>query len=61
MISRQFTCLKISSEREIQGLNLTASIAGSYNCGATQKGGGPPPPKKKKKKKSFYSIYITYI
>ena len=55
MISRQFTCLKISSEREIQGLNLTASIAGSYNCGATQKGGGPsdphPPPQKKKEKK----------
>ena len=51
MISRQFTCLKISSEREIQGLNLTASIAGSYNCGDTQKGGGRFPPQKKKEKK----------
>ena len=58
MISRQSTCLKISSEREIQGLNLIASIAGSYNCGATQKGGGPFPPPKKKRKKNHFIVYI---
>ena len=53
MISRQSTCLKISSEREIQGLNLTTSIAGSYNCGAT-----PTPPQKKKRKKNHFIVYI---
>ena len=33
MISRQSTCFKISSGREIQGLDLMASIIGSQWCG----------------------------
>ena len=33
MISIQSSCFKISSGREIQGLDLTASIIGSQQCG----------------------------